>query len=247
MLAIAQPTPILPALAASTGQPVAQQQSQATEVAVLKAQLATMQFFTDRLLATVYWSLGAVVVVAGLLIGFGWFSSLSVNERDIASLRSELAANQNALSATTRDALEAAIAVKISEMAVTSKEYVTKTSEDLMRPVQASVSRLTSSLERLQTSTDYTKYRSVAWYWEARGVKGNELTQYINILELAVQEGDSFEISESLKKIQELLNAGTKVMSSTITKLVALLDSLPKEQSIHAEALREVLRTTKTY
>jgi len=237
-----------PALPASAAHPAQTQlQPAAAEVAVLKAQLATMQSFTDGLLATVHWSLGGVVVVAGLLVGFGWFSTLRLHDREIAALRNELAASLSAQSRATREALEAAATTKLDELTKSAKEDLSRTSEEKIDALKASLSHLAATLENLQTRTSFAAFQSEAWYWEVRGIRGNELTQYINILGLAVHESNSLRISQSLKRIEELLTAGTQVMPATITGIVKLLDSLPPEQSIHAEALRTALRAAKTY
>ena len=59
-------------------------------IAELRAQNRLMRDYDQRLLATVYWTLGSVVLLGGLLVGFGWNANSRSYERDRAALRQEL-------------------------------------------------------------------------------------------------------------------------------------------------------------
>src|SRR6266849_9833581 len=50
-------------------------QSPNEEVQALRAQLEVMRRYDDRILSTVYWSLGTVVLLAVLLYGFSWYTN----------------------------------------------------------------------------------------------------------------------------------------------------------------------------
>src|SRR6266566_7550202 len=56
----------------------------------LRAQLELTRSFQADLLSTVYWSLGVVLVIVVLLVGFGWFANFRVYQRDLEGLKREL-------------------------------------------------------------------------------------------------------------------------------------------------------------
>ena len=60
------------------------------EVIELRAQLEQMRRTDDQLLETIYWSLGGLVTVSVILVGYSWFSSTRTHERDREALKQEL-------------------------------------------------------------------------------------------------------------------------------------------------------------
>ena len=213
------------------------------DVNVLTAQLATMQSFTDRLLATVYWSLGTVVVLVALLVGFSWFSSMRLHDREMTAIRGELVGMINSRIDALRSDLETLANDQVAEIRTNSAD----SAQTLLRPVQASERVLESSLAKLHLQQAYTSLQSEAWYWEAKGVKGNEFTQYLSILGLAAKQENATKVSSSLKKLHQLITAGTTLHDGDIRRLVAIMDDLSGEYAIQVEALRAALRDVKTY
>ena len=63
----------------------------------LRGQLAEMRDYDQRLIATVYWSLGGVFLVVVVIAGFNWFANYRIYERERESLRNELKLQVNAL------------------------------------------------------------------------------------------------------------------------------------------------------
>lgn len=206
-----------------------------------------MQSFTDNLVATVYWSLGSVVVIASLLVGFGWFTSIRMHERDIAAVRAELTALLSTQVGVTRIELERMFQDKVNTLTNSSATAASQVVGREIAPVLASIERLRGAVSALQNRLAYVEFQSEAWYWEAKGVKSNEFTQYLEILRLAVREKNSTNIATSLKKLTELLKDGAEIFVSTITDVSGIIDSLPTEYAIPAATLREALKAARTY
>jgi hypothetical protein len=244
--ALLLPTTSVSAKTTAAANPPAQPPA-VSEVAVLKAQLATMQSFTDGLLATVYWSLGAVVVLTVFLIGFNWFSSARMHQRDIAAIRSELEGTISTQAATLRGDLEKLASEKLKEISSASADHARQTTSGMVAPIQSELGELSKSIRGLQTKLEFATLQSEAWYWHFKDVKSNEFRYYQQILSLAEREKDPVQIATCLKKLSNLLAEGTKIHIIDITSLKALLDRLPSEYAIQAETLQSALRTAKTY
>ena len=56
------------------------------EIAELRGQLDTLRTFHDSIVDTVHWALAAVLGMALLLVGFNWFTSHRVAEREKQAL-----------------------------------------------------------------------------------------------------------------------------------------------------------------
>lgn len=61
-----------------------------TQIEVLKAQVDVMKSYQDNFLTTVYWSLGAVLGIVVLLIGYNWFTNFKNQEKELQSLKNHI-------------------------------------------------------------------------------------------------------------------------------------------------------------
>jgi len=78
----ATPTTKTPAIPAST--------NESQRIEILKSEIDTMKYYHDSLLATVYWSLAAVLGLAFVLIGSTWYTNYKIHESERAQLREEV-------------------------------------------------------------------------------------------------------------------------------------------------------------
>jgi hypothetical protein len=78
----ANPAIKTPAIPAST--------TETQKIEILKQEVDTMKHYHDSLLATVYWSLAAVLGLAFVLIGSTWYTNYKIHESEKAQLREEV-------------------------------------------------------------------------------------------------------------------------------------------------------------
>src|SRR6266581_4289412 len=83
----------------------------------LRAQLELMRSFQDSLLSTVYWSLGVLLVIVAVLVGFGWFANFRVYQRDLEGLKREL----EVLVAKSLAELKGALEISLRDSLATAK------------------------------------------------------------------------------------------------------------------------------
>lgn len=106
-------------------------------VAQLRTQIDVMERYNDQLLATVYWSLGVLVTIAGVLIGFGWFANFRIYQRDKASLSAELAGGLQASVSQAELRLSTDLAKRFSELSEATNRTVRQEIESTQRQVQS--------------------------------------------------------------------------------------------------------------
>jgi len=202
-----------------------------------------MQTYTDRLLTTVYFSLGAVVVVAGLLVGFGWYTSFRVHERDLAAIRNELTAAQQNDIQRLRLELTTSTQQGLTEISARSEETARKSVTASLVPLQAKVNGLASTVSSLESRLARLTFQAESWYWEHAGVKENQLRFELELLRLAHREKDDVEIPTRLQNLQSIVESGASLYSVDVSDIVAIIDQLPSQFAVNAEGLRNALRT----
>jgi len=214
----------------------------ASEVAVLKAQLSVMQNYTDRLLSTVYWALGAVVGLGILLIGYGWFSNARMHERDILSIRAELRATLSADVSNLRSEVLRQTEVALVDVSASVSKEVDEAIQKEVKPLQRTLSSIQSDLKRVKHDCEMGNLESKAHYWELKKVDSNLFPAHISILGLSVAANDRSRIGSTLRKLREIAVRDFYLMPSELTQLTSLLDKLPSEYAIQVEAIRSALR-----
>lgn len=208
------------------------------EVVVLRAQLELAEKYQDRIIATVYWSLGTLCAIFLALIGFGWLANFKIYDRDRAALSKEMTeAVSLQLSNSTKlmmadfeiwkqdavDSLESAIA--------NSNKNLSKENLRLRRYAE----QLEISISRLQ-----------AELWISKKMHGNAFSALIRAAEIAQQHGNSGEVAHSLDVMEKTIREMNGMFSSDLNRLSNFLDGLENAESTHANRLRSILSSTKT-
>lgn len=204
---------------------------------MLEAQLTSMREYHSSLLDTVYWALGGVFVVTGLLLGFGWFANFKVYERDKDALRSELEAKVEAavkeLAAGAAKDL-AALQQAVKEQADSSKQALESSlkglSAESVKPLSASISGLDRRLFQLELLRLKEKMK-------ANPSDNMALTDALGLLELCHRREED-ELPDILHFILKKIDAGGRFTAAEITRVNAVLDKLPA----HYKALSDRVR-----
>lgn len=117
--------------------------------AVLQAQLDVMRDYTKHLLSTVYWSLGVIVTIVVLLIGFGWFANFKVYERDKIALQQQLHGHLQEEISTLNRTLTENIQKRHAEVMNESRSAVKAAVEGLENRLKISISTVADELKVL--------------------------------------------------------------------------------------------------
>jgi hypothetical protein len=128
---------------------------------VLEAQLETMRGYDERLLATVYWSLGGVFLLVVLVGGINWFTNYRLYERERESLReaSKLAAQEEAAKLrTTFDDMRQ----QSSKEAHQLHEEIATFQSQIRDMVEAKYARVSKEIKEAAASTREGALRAIA-------------------------------------------------------------------------------------
>ncbi|MGN0925142.1 hypothetical protein [Ectopseudomonas mendocina] len=211
------------------------------QIELLKREIEITQKFIDRILATVYWSLGSVVVLTVLLTGFGWYSNTRLHSRDVEAMRKEV---EN----LTR-ALELELKAELRTLAHDSLTEVSESISPIEKSIKESIRALEGKIERKLADQEkrltYTEIKQEAGYQELKESTGVELGKRIELLRMATTDGYETEINNSLKRIEKLLASKCIITHYEARRLSKIINDLPAEYTIMTDAIRAGLKESK--
>lgn len=224
------PSPAATASAPSVQEsPKETKETRETEVAALRAQLELSRQFHESILDTVYWALGGTFVLVGLLLGFGWFANFKVYERDKAAMKAEL----EALLLKKFVELEGPINRSAGEIPTLVADEVAKANADAQKPMINSVASLSRRITEIEI-------RHLKQKMQSNPSHNMALTDALGLLKLCEDKSPD-DIPEILKFMMGKIDAGGKLTAGEITRLLSVLDKLPKHYSVLVEKLRAKL------
>lgn len=238
---VSTPSPLTPTPTATTTPtptaktpPPANEKSTTDEVAILKAQLEQMKFYDQKLLSTVYWSLGAVITLTILIAGFSWFTNFRLYERDKESLRREMSLEIDKF----RSDVKVLFSEQKSSLSNSLENLVTEKFQEGFTDIDSKLDRLKTELTRNQINTNLLE----AKIWTTKGVYKNAMTVYMSTLEEATRKDQSQYYSSILNGILEIVEKLDWITTHTMADLEKLFNALPKEQQISCDSIREKLK-----
>jgi regulator of replication initiation timing len=236
--------------APSPNQPQESQETSAT----LRAQLAIMKDFDQRLVATVYWALSAIAALTLILVGFSWLLNFRIYDRDKAALTQELRSLLTQESAAQQARIAEQFADLQQEMTKDLRERerllgkaVESAAENAVQPVRLELEKLSqrfTQASRELSGVERSVKQIEAREWETRGVWMNALRSYTKVLAASISENVEWQVAADLEKIrktlEQMISANASWFASDVAALVALLDSIPPQHTIGVKAVKEL-------
>jgi hypothetical protein len=191
----------------------------------IELQLQFMEKYDSRLISTVYWSLGTVVTIAILLVGFGWFANFRIHERDKSAMMQEI----NGQFATEKSDLEEYIRNEIEK---TNKEIkdVINISVEIKREFKNEMLTQKITLEKMESEQ-----------WEEKGVLANSLDCELRILNIVVGMDWSWRISNTVDRIEKLIASGAEIDADLTHSIDTILQKMPKKYDLLKGRLKAVI------
>jgi hypothetical protein len=194
-------------------------QTDAEKIAVLQAQLNLMREYDQRLLNTVYWSLGSLGAVILLIIGLGWYTNFRLYNRELDALKNSLKTEiQSSLRAEMTTAAEEAGKNAVHQIEISFK-----------------------SLKREMKFMKYDLLKTEAQQWESGGYIANAIISYVEMAEVALEAEFEVYVTSALDALKKAFKAADSIPSGHAKKVTELINRLPPEYGADAETIRKLL------
>ena len=196
----------------------------------------------DQLLETIYWSLGGLVTVSVILVGYSWFSSTRTHERDREALKQEL-----------RSLVREDISVAERKLREQAEQVLEQVREDAHREITQGLDvtrrTLSGTTDRLQHNVNRLRFdllSSEAKQYEHRGVHSVALSRYMMIIELGQEMKWDWIVGKGLDGIKGVLRKGHVPDADDVRKLTVLLDKMPTDYAIEIESTKRLLAEARS-
>lgn len=204
------------------------------EILILKAQLEEMRFYEQKLLETVYWSLGTVAT----LIFFCRFTNFRTYEKDKQSLERELSlkierskSELMALYSKQEIDFSASLEKKISDLSTSLEKDVSDQLQDKLGSINSQLSGL--NIEKSLLYADI---------WGLKEIYSNALTYYVSVLSEAIKENKTSHYSSTLNRILETVDKIKSVTTYDIADLEKVFNLLHPEHQPSCQNIREKVK-----
>ena len=231
------------------------QENSTAEVLALRAQLEEMRRNDNRLIQTVWGTLGAVTLVAGLIVAAQLYASGRSYERDRAALHQEIVSIVERQGTGLRNDLlnlfesksatqEQRIADFERRLHEESQTSLSRTREELDESIKASIGDIRSRLKNLSGEINQAKYDNLkkefdelmeSDHFESALYTAQQLLELVPKLSF-----DIWETPRSLERIQKALERGAVPAAEDRTDIVTAIRSLPESEKYALEIQRTI-------
>lgn len=220
------------------------------QVSIVSAQRDESRAFQSDLLTTVYWSLGVVVTLFALLLGFNWWSGYRIYERERATLKGELEVEV----LKQVDSLNRALDDKAAAIQVDIQKKLEIVSDELRADVKSKFDRAITLTKSLNTLSRYALQR-INFQMHMADEHGNSaaVTVAVSMLSAAIdmladkaQTADKpdYHTETALDFILKATAAGGRYSQDEIDKLEILLEKVPENLSGKVQSVRETFKNS---
>lgn len=202
-----------------------------SESSEFETQFEHLRWFDERLIQTVYWSLGVIATISALLVGFSWFTNVRLADRDRHQLHNEI-----------KSGLEVEIDQRLNDLQAKALETLS--------------SELIKSEEKHQRDFDGLKHdiattRLLLLENVARGEAGMGntnalLNTAIMMLSVGIEAGVDASIPRSLDLLQDVLSNDARPSADQAARVNHVLELLPAEFSTDRDIVKQLLTAART-
>jgi len=206
-----------------------------------------MRQYDQRLLNTVYWSLGVLATVAVFLVGFGWFANFRQYERDKTALRQELRTFIQEEFSRIQGVLQVDMDKRHEAVSKSVRALVSEASDAIRRELMAKTENLGRELKHVI----YRIKGQEAMLQEEKGVLTNALRCHSEMI-VAALELDPFWVSKALDEMHRVLKSISQQPgkirpdAEQIRQISEILNKIPPEHSVVLSSVRDLLAAIRS-
>lgn len=200
------------------------------EETLLRSQLDTISEYSDKMVNTVYWSLGIVFSVALLIAGFSWYTNFKMYQKDIKDLK---------------ESLNNEINQKKTEIDLAIEKDRQKTNDFILDAIndvfEKKITNFDSKIKNLNSYININKQNITehdARLWDLKDVDENAIRYYFDALELSIENGE-LRATHLLDKILAMVTNMDSVSTYDVGNFEQILRQLSDKHSVLVKKIHE--------
>lgn len=195
----------------------------------------------DKILQTVYWALGTIIIVLLVMIGAGWYTNFRIYKKDLDGIRIELKDSIRGEEAT----LSASLREQTEKLTRSLTDKQKKEIDSAKKALSGELGELQERIVRLEIQMKQHE----AQFWEGTQdfVPSNALLAYFAALAMAVKHPHLGSIHHLLDTIKQVLKkAGPCVTAYDSPDYFRTLNALPREFEIEKLEVEKLIKSKLT-
>jgi hypothetical protein len=233
------------------------------QIEILKSQVEISRGFQSDVLVTLWGAFAVLVVVAGLLVGYNWYTNNQMYQRDKASLLQELTSQTQTRNKeveqslrsdaqTERARIDAVLETirtdifrRIEESAAAQREAtdtaISVLGKKLEKSIESEINKVTRMTKYVGLRLTHTQMLNAktANHW------GAVATGALHLIEQAEDVKSDFFAKAGLEALEAAIDNDGSFTPAEVEKAPAILKKVPKELTELAEKIMEKIRNVK--
>lgn len=220
--------------------------SDSIQVILLKNQLSLMKEHQNSLLTSVYWSLGVVLAVGLLLVGYGWYVNSKSIEREKTALKAELNGNIE----ERFSHIEVQFLRNIQTTVDNSIELHLNTISQNIENLSGQAKQINNNLSFETTQIRIVLSSALAKRDFDQERYGGSLVQGIVMLKYALEIKQESTVGDALdyiqKSLEHLIKSDMRVLDAyLISSFTNVIDQCPASHTLTVELIKQLFQEAR--
>lgn len=215
--------------------------TQQLEIIRLGEQLSVVREYNDDFIAVILWSLGVLLALTIVLLGFNWFQNSRAIKRELGSIKIEL---ESAM-ALSKQELKHEIETELEEL----EELLDEKAEDTSQKAVAPLIRSLNMLKHKVLMLEYDALEAEVKRWKSKSVLSNALRTSAELIACAIKIGWDWKLSNAIDLMNEVFDSidakgvkDSRIDAQDVVDTEAIVETCPSSHKSLRDALLARLR-----
>lgn len=215
--------------------------TQQLEIMRLGEQLSVVREYNDDFIAVILWSLGVLLALTIVLLGFNWFQNSRAIKRELGSIKTELESSI----ALLKQELKHEIDTELENLEKLLDNKAEDTSQKAVDPLKRGLGKLEHKVLMLEYDALEVEVKN----WKSQSVLSNALRSSADLIECAIKIGWDWKLSNAIDLMNEVFDQieakgvkESRIDSQDVVQTEAIVETCPSSHKSPRDGLLARLR-----
>lgn len=221
-----------------------------TQLRIANAQIATMREYDAKIIGTVYWALSVAVTIVVLMVGFNWYTSHRIYDRDrnnlISGIDKKLETSSQAVTQEIK-AIREDVDNRLTKLGLETQSKIETTSKETRAELEKSLTRelveVKAKVDSLRSKFNFARIELFEHLGDENLSKElylGALNNYREVLEASIELAWDRASSEALGKLKTAAGKASVITEGIAASLRTILDKTPPKYANERKAILEL-------